>query len=207
MGYFITVEGIDGCGKSTQIARIADYLKSFSSLVLTREPGGTAFGEEIRSILLEGKHNLSPETEALAAYTARKQHLDEIIEPALASHKIVLCDRFTLSTWAYQGEGSGADLDLLTALEAILIHRKPDLTIIYDIPFSASSKRMDLMGKSKDRYESESNDFFHRTRKGMLKHAAKLSHKHVVVDASLNIDEVWSATKLAIDTFIEQVGD
>ena len=181
-GVFIVFEGIDGSGKTTQINRLYENLLKHSKnesansdrILLTREPGGTATSELIRSILLNPSNDkLCDRTEALLYAAARAQHVEERIKPALSIGKVVICDRFVDSTLAYQGYGRGQDLDFLKGLNRLATSGlKPDLTILMDLPVQTAldrlNKRQDS-GIKKDRLESEHNSFYERVREGYLK--------------------------------------
>ena len=171
-GLFITFEGIEGSGKSTQIALLADYLASLGkSIALTREPGGTLIGDQIRKILLDPVHTmLSPAAELLLYAASRAQHLAEVISPALTAGRIVLCDRFSDATIAYQGYGRGLDLEMIYSLDQMVTARLvPDLTVLLDIDVVAGLKRAQLRNSSSGlegeaRFEQEDIAFHTRVR-------------------------------------------
>ena len=193
-GVFITVEGIEGAGKSTQVDRVAGWLEENGyTVVQTREPGGTRLAEKIREILLD-KHNsgLAGQAELLLVFAARAQHLDEKIRPALERGACGLCDRFTDATWAYQGGGRGLPLADIAALER-LVHAnlQPDLTLLLDLPVEAGLSRASRRSES-DRFERESVDFFNRVREAYLERAAAEAERFAVIDASGDVDAVWS---------------
>ncbi|MDQ2865893.1 MAG: dTMP kinase [Candidatus Eremiobacteraeota bacterium] len=182
---FVTVEGIEGCGKSTLISHLSQRLRSRGSAVLTtREPGGTPAGDAIRSLFLERALDLLPLSEAFLINAARAQHVVEAIEPALKSGQIVLCDRFVDSTLAYQGFGRGIDLDLLeticrTATDGLM----PDITFLLDIPVAISRERVAARRLLPDRLESEDDEFHTRVRHGFLKLASS-APRYRVLDAT-----------------------
>lgn len=167
---FVTLEGIEGCGKSTLLAGLAARLREEGREVLvTREPGGTPVGDAIRNIFLEPNLRITPLTEALLINAARAQHVVDVIEPALRSGKIVLCDRFVDSTLAYQGYGRGIDLELLRAqCEAATGGLEPNLTVVLDIPVPISRERVAARRLKLDRMESEDDRFHERARDGFL---------------------------------------
>jgi dTMP kinase len=196
-GKFITVEGLDGCGKSTQLEKLANVLRAHDfSVVVTREPGGTAVGEKIRHVLLDtGTSGLSPLAELALMFASRAQHIAEVIQPALAEGRVVLCDRFTDSTEAYQGGGrklgTGPVLDLHRILCGDL---KPDLTILMESDVAASVERARRRNKTRagrngrgktdeNRFEQESRAFFARVRNAYLAVAAREPQRVVVVNA------------------------
>ena len=188
-GLFITFEGGDGCGKTTQIKLLDEYLrnKGYETL-LTREPGSKGLGIKLREILLNYDGEVSPRAESFLFLADRAQHVDCIIKPALEKGIIVLCDRHTDSTVAYQGYGRGLDLEQIYKLNEIATNGlKPDLTIVLDVDVETSQKRV---GSEKDRMESAGVEFFERVRKGFLE-IAKLEPKRVkVVDSTQTIEEI-----------------
>lgn len=192
-GLFITLEGIEGAGKSTHMDYIAGLLKSTGKkVVCTREPGGTQTGNELRNILLfrKSSHQISVQTELLLMFAARQQHLDEIIRPALQAGKIVLCDRFTDSTYAYQGGGRKIKPEIIKQLEKV-VHPdlKPDLTLLFDLPVKQGLERANSRSE-KDSFESEEIAFFERARKTYLKIAKSEPRRIKVIDARKNIETV-----------------
>ena len=161
-GLFITLEGPEGAGKSTNREYLAERLRAAGiEVVLTREPGGTPLAERIREVLLAPVEELmNPDTELLLVFAARAQHLAEVIRPALARGAVVLCDRFTDSTYAYQGGGRGMDLGKMEALEAwVHPHLQPDLTFLFDVPLAVARARLDAT-RELDKFEQERSDFF-----------------------------------------------
>ena len=190
-GRFITLEGIDGAGKSTHIDWIAGWLRA-RGVVLhqTREPGGTPLGEALRALLLEPGQQVDSETEALLMFAARKQHLVQVIEPALGRGEWVLCDRFTDATFAYQGGGRGIPAARLELLEAwVQGPRQPDLTLYFDLPVEAARARL-LDSRSLDRFEQEQAAFFQRVRAAYLDRARGAGARIRILDATRSIDEV-----------------
>ena len=191
-GVFITLEGIEGAGKSTQCTFIEkELVKCGHDVVLTREPGGTAVGEEIREILLHGRDlHIDDRTELLLMFTARMQHLTEVIRPALAAGKTVLCDRFTDATYAYQGGGRGIPTEDIAALEQFVQKDlRPDHTILFDVPVDVGLARANKRGNA-DRFESETVRFFENVRKAYLAIAAKEPQRVHVVNADQSMQAV-----------------
>jgi len=181
---FISFEGMDGAGKSTQIAHACAWLRARGhSVLLTREPGGTPLGESLRGLLLhEAMH---PDTEALLMFAARREHLAQVIEPALARGEWVLCDRYTDASFAYQGGGRGMDTARLEVLEAWVqrgLH--PGLTLLFDLPCEVAAARVAATGGAPDRFEREKADFFNRVRTAYLARAANDARRIRVIDAS-----------------------
>jgi dTMP kinase len=188
-GKFITFEGIDGAGKSTHLAHVADLLEARGkTVVVTREPGGTALGESLRELLLHRKMHL--ETEALLMFAARREHLAQVIEPALARGDWVISDRFTDATFAYQGGGRKLDLQKLAVLEQ-WVHPdlQPDLTFLFDVPLEVARARLDA-SRELDKFEQEKADFFAATRNGYLCRAAEFPARFRVIDSTQPIGEV-----------------
>lgn len=188
-GLFITFEGGDGCGKTTQIKLLDEYLrnKGYKTL-LTREPGSKGLGVKLREILLNYDGDVSPVCESFLFLADRAQHVDCIIKPALEDGVIVLCDRHTDSTVAYQGYGRGLNLDQINNLNRIATSGlKPDLTIVLDVDVETSQKRV---GSEKDRMESAGIEFFERVRKGFLEIAKQEPERVKVVDSTQTIEEI-----------------
>ena len=184
-GKFITFEGIDGAGKSTHLAWTADKLRGQGvGLIVTREPGGTVLGEQLRQILLAGEQRIHPETEALMMFTVRRQHLEEVIRPALKRGDWVLCDRFTDASFAYQGGGRGVAKDKLDALER-WVHPdlQPDLTLLLDVSAELGQSRVSRI-KSPDRFEREDVGFFSRVRDAYLERLQQWRKRMVRLDGS-----------------------
>lgn len=189
MSLFITFEGADGCGKTTQIELLNKYLqeKGFKTLV-TREPGAKGLGEKLREILLNYDGEVSPNCESFLFLADRAQHVDCVIKPALKDGVIVLCDRHTDSTVAYQGYGRQLDIEQIKKLNEIAVNGlKPDLTIVFDIDIETSMQRV---GKTKDRMESAGMDFFNRVRNGYLAIAKEEPNRVKVVNSADTIDKI-----------------
>jgi dTMP kinase len=184
-GAFITLEGIEGVGKSTNLTFVAAMIRATGlDVVTTREPGGTPLGERVRSWVLEGDHGqLSAELEALLMFAARAQHLEQVIRPALAAGRWVICDRFTDATFAYQGGGRGASPSLLAGLRAeIQQGLEPDLTLLLDAPLEVGAGR--ITARALDHFEREERPFFQRVRDAYLSLAAANQHRIKVIDAA-----------------------
>lgn len=188
-GLFITFEGADGCGKTTQLMLLAKYLKSKGlEVVVTREPGARGLGEKIREILLNYDGEVSSQAEAFLFLADRAQHIDVIVNPAVESGKIVLCDRHTDSTVAYQGYGRGLDIDRIKMLNNLATgDRRPDLTIVFDIDVETSMARV---GAEKDRMESAGAEFFNRVRNGYLKIAELEPERVKVLNATKSVEDI-----------------
>jgi dTMP kinase len=188
-GLFITLEGIDGAGKSTHLDWIAQWWRSQGrEVVLTREPGGTAVGEKLRAIVLA--EPMSADTEALLMFAARQEHLAQVILPALARGAVVVSDRFTDASFAYQGGGRGLPADRLEALETWVQRGcQPDLTLLFDLPEDAAAGRIQG-ARDLDRFERESVDFHRRVRAAYLARASGSRGRIRVIDGSRGIDEI-----------------
>ena len=202
-GAFITLEGVEGVGKSTHRDRCAEFLTDHGlSVVVTREPGGTDLGERIREWILDSDHeHLSAEVETLLMFAARGYHLDNVIRPALARGSWVLCDRFTDATFAYQGGGRGVAQPLLTSLKsAIQQDLEPDLTLLFDAPIEIGFER--IAGRNKDHFERESAAFFERVRGTYAALATANPGRFRVIDATPPIEAVWATTAGELEDFI-----
>jgi dTMP kinase len=210
-GRFITIEGVDGSGKSTQIKLLHQYLiKKGIDVVLSHEPGGTRIGEQIRNILLNANNlEMIPLTEVFLYEAARAQHVGEVILPALNTGKTVLCSRFADSTLAYQGHGGGMDMAILAMLNEIAsCNLKPDLTLVFDFdPGSGLNRvttREDQKGAQRDRMEQKNLDFHRRVRNGFLA-LAKIDPDRIhIIDASGTIEEVFAKTIVIVDQYLQQ---
>ena len=189
-GRFITLEGVDGAGKSTHMDWIAGRIEATGHrVVVTREPGGTPLGEELRKLLLAQPMHL--ETETLLMFAARREHLERVILPALAAGTWVLSDRFTDATFAYQGGGRGLDLAKIECLEA-WVHPglQPDLTLVFDLSVEEAKRRRLTASAAPDRFEQEGLDFFARVRAVYLARAASYRHRIRLIDASRSIADI-----------------
>ena len=204
-GKFITIEGGEGVGKSTNTDLIQSLLEARGiEVVVTREPGGTALGEELRSVLLSP--NAQPPVamaELLLIFAARAQHLETVIEPALAAGKWVLCDRFTDATYAYQGWGRELDQGVIADLEHLVQgERRPDLTVLLDMDPSEGLLRAQERA-ALDRFEQEELAFFDRVRSGYLVRATEEPSRWIVIDASKTLDEVKAALSGAFNQWLD----
>lgn len=184
-GRFITFEGVDGAGKTTQLEWARQFVEQRGqSLTVTREPGGTELGEALRGVLLNAKKAIHPETETLLMFAARREHIDQVILPALHRGDVVLCDRFTDATFAYQGGGSGVDPGKLETLEQwVHADLQPYLTLYFDLPVEIARQRIGGE-RDADRFERESAEFFRRVRSAYLARAQQNPQRIRVIDAS-----------------------
>ena len=205
-GLFITVEGVEGAGKSTQLSFIDSYLRAAGiSLVVTREPGGTPLAEEIRELLLRPRDaGMAPTTELLLMFAARAEHLEQKIMPAIRRGDWVLCDRFTDATYAYQGGGRNLNKSLITELEQLVQgDHRPDLTIYLDLPVATGLERARKRGQL-DRFEQEDVGFFERVRKAYLERSRQLPGIYRVVDASQSIEDVKLQIRNILDAILPE---
>ncbi|NIA13489.1 MAG: dTMP kinase [Nitrospiraceae bacterium] len=206
-GLFITFEGVEGCGKSTQLERLKAHLESRGrDVVTTREPGGTPIAETLRGLLLDPANSaMAPVTELLLYEAARAQHVARLIGPALEAGQVVLCDRFADSTTAYQGAGRGLAEDTLAELHAIATQGVwPDLTLVIDLPVELGLKRARRSGEG-DRIEQESIAFHERVRAGFLRQAKSDPGRVRVVDGTGSVDQVGAAIGAIVDDVLEGV--
>jgi len=193
--WFISFEGIDGAGKSTHIEGLAAWFKSEGyAVTLTREPGGTPLAEKLRTLALH--ESMDPLTEALIMFAARREHLVNVIEPALAQGQVVLCDRFTDATFAYQGGGRGFDWQVLQSLERMVQQvpscslRQPDLTIWFDLPPQVAAARLSS-ARVPDKFESQPLAFFENVRSGYAKRMAESPSRFAQIAADQTRESVW----------------
>lgn len=203
-GCFITLEGIEGVGKSTHLPFIQTYLAQKGvSIVATREPGGTPAAEAIRHVLLnQHEEQLNRQTELLLLFASRSQNISNLIEPALAAGKWVLCDRFTDASYAYQGYGRGIPLEEIAGLEQwVQGDLRPDLVLLFDAPVNISLRRAKGRGKL-DRFEIENASFFERVRKGYLARAKQFPERFKIIDASVSLLTVKDQIKNVLDEFL-----
>ncbi|MDC8773156.1 dTMP kinase [Roseateles albus] len=186
---FITFEGIDGAGKSTHIAALTERLSARGAVVVnTREPGGTELAETLRGLFLHS--GMDSLTEALLVFAGRRDHLQRVIEPALAAGQTVVCDRYTDASFAYQGAGRGMDLAVLTTLEQWVQNgRQPDLTLWFDLPAEMAAARR-AAAREADRFEQQDLEFFERVRAGYAARAAGAPQRFARIDASVSVAEV-----------------
>ncbi len=189
-GRFISFEGIDGAGKSSHVAWLAEWLRGRGKTVcVTREPGGTPLGEKLRALVLAEEMHL--ETETLLMFAGRREHLAQVIEPALARGDWVVCDRFTDATHAYQGGGRGLDRHRIEILEHWTHgHLQPDLTLLFDLPLEVARERIAMATRELDRFEQERADFHQRVRQTYLDRAAIHPQRIRVIDAAKRLDEI-----------------
>ena len=207
LGRFITFEGIDGCGKTTQFRMLAQWLRDRGKdVVETVEPGGTAIGRQIRKILLDpASADIQPRAELLLYFASRAQNVDQVIRPALDAGRIVLCDRFTDSTLVYQGCGRGLDTEVVRELDRIACRGlKPDVTFLIDIdlgdqPAARAKRRNERIGPSESRIDEESAAFHERVRQGYLALAQAEPDRIVVIDGLAGIGEVGQRIREAIE--------
>ena len=198
---FITLDGIDGAGKSTNLAVMKAWFEKHQLPVLfTREPGGTPAGEALREILLNPATQVSLRTETLLMFAARQQHLETVILPALKNGTHVVSDRFTDATFAYQGGGRGVPLQDIATLEHwVQGDFRPDLTLLLDVPLEVSMARINQT-REKDRFEQEAAEFFNRVREVYLQRAAKQPERYAVIDSSQSLDAVKTQIETALDS-------
>lgn len=202
-GKFITFEGIDGAGKSTHLAYVADLLRAAGrNVVLTREPGGTPLGEKLRELLLHEPMHI--ETETLLVFAARREHLAQLIEPALARGDWVISDRFTDATFAYQGGGRGLQFERLEVLEQwVHPHLQPDLTLLFDVPLEVARARLDA-AREPDRFEREQAEFFAATRAAYLRRADRFPGRFRRIDSGRPIAAIQDELRAMINTLSAQ---
>lgn len=192
-GFFITLEGGEGAGKSTQQARIVAWLQAHGrEVVETREPGGTEVSEQIRQLLLDTRNaGLDSRAELLLMFAARSQLLQQVIRPALAAGKVVVSDRFTDASYAYQGGGRQMGAETVAVLEKFVHHDlQPDLTLLFDVTIEQGMQRVAGRGAA-DRFETESTRFFERVRRTYLERAAESPERFRIIDAGQELEQVW----------------
>lgn len=199
-GKFITLEGIDGAGKSSHLSFIAERVAARGvEVVTTREPGGTALGEKLRSIVLNEK--MHGDTETLLMFASRTEQLADVIVPALARDAWVLCDRFTDSTFAYQCGGRGLSELRIAAMEQwVHGHLQPDLTLLFDAPLEVARERLTNGAGAPDKFEREQNDFFFNVRSAYLQRAAQFPHRIRVINSARSLDDIRSELSKLIDS-------
>ena len=200
-GRFITLEGMDGAGKTTHLDWLRQQLANRGlPLIVTREPGGTPLGEALRKLLLDNHEPRHPDTEALLMFAARREHIATVIAPALAAGKWVICDRFTDATYAYQAGGSGMDWDRVATLES-WVHGdlQPDLTLYFDLEPELGRART-RQARAPDRFEREQLDFYRRVRTAYLRRAREHPDRIRVIDAAQTISEVQTELERVILT-------
>lgn len=203
-GRFITLEGIEGVGKSTHSVFIKDYLLQRNiEVIATREPGGTEVAEAIRKVLLNHyTEALTHQTELLLLFASRAQNVTHLIKPTLAAGKWVLCDRFTDASYAYQGYGRGVPLEEIAGLEKwVQGDLRPDLVLLFDAPVKVALRRAKGRGKL-DRFEAENSQFFERVRNGYLTRAKQFPERYKIIDASVSLHKVREQIKIVLDKFL-----
>jgi dTMP kinase len=203
-GKFITLEGVEGVGKTTNLEFIQSWIESRNiPLVVTREPGGTDLGEAIRELLLGHAHDgMADDAELLLMFAARAEHLDKVIIPALNRGDWVLCDRFTDATYAYQGGGRGMDRHRIAAIEQWVQHDlRPDLTILLDLPVEIGLRRASQRSDP-DRFEKEHHQFFENVRDAYLDLAKITPARYRIIDASLSLDQVQQQIATVLDDYL-----
>lgn len=198
-GKFITLEGVDGAGKSTHIPFILSLLAARGNeVVSTREPGGTPLGECLRELLLQNP--MHPETETLLMFAARREHIAQVIQPALERGAWVLSDRFTDATFAYQCGGRGVSADKIGVLEHwVQDGLQPDVTLLFDVPVEVSTKRL-AGARSPDKFERETTDFFSRIREAYLARAAQNPQRYRIINANRSIEDIQKTLEETIST-------
>lgn len=200
-GKFITLEGLDGAGKSTHLAWLENFLEDKGiDVITTREPGGTLLGEQLRTLLLDPDQHMHAETEALLMFAARREHLDKVILPSLHRGEWVISDRFTDASFAYQGGGRGVPFDKLHILEQwVQGVFQPDLTLYFDVPIEMARQRVQS-AKITDRFEREQDEFFLQVRATYLQRAQQFTERICLVDASQPLHQVT----IALEAIIQQ---
>ena len=196
---FLTLEGVDGAGKSTHIEFIADAVRTKGAhVIVTREPGGTELAEKLREAILE--RPMSPIVETLLIFAARSDHVERVIKPALASGQWVICDRFTDATAAYQGAGKRVSMDLIARLaEAAHPGLQPSRTLIFDCPYDVAAARLAKAGRTLDRFEREDRAFFERVRAAYLAITKREPQRVRLIDASVSAAQVREQIKAALE--------
>ena len=201
-GKFITIDGVEGAGKSTQITFICDYLKAKGvKVILTREPGGTDVGEKIRTLLLSNSTGkMHADTELMLMFAARNEHIQNKIMPALGRGDWVLSDRFTDASYAYQGGGRGLDVERIAQLEQwVLQDFTPDMTLLLDVPVEIGMSRVESRGK-KDRIELEATDFFNRVRQAYIDRSEQFPERIKLIDSSQTVEHTKQQIKVVLDS-------
>lgn len=200
---FITIEGVDGAGKSSHLSTIFEILTSYGfEVVQTREPGGTELGEDIRTKML--RNDMSLQTTVLLAFASRSELLQKVIRPALSTGKAVLCDRFTDSTYTYQGAGDGYPMSDIEMLEkSVHGDLNPDLTLLFDLPVEESMRRLTLTEKVPDNFEKKPMEYFHRVRQAYLDRAQKSNGRIALIDSNCPMEEVKQQVQKTVIDFLQ----
>jgi dTMP kinase len=204
-GYFISLEGGEGAGKSTQQKRIVEWLSEHGKIVIeAREPGGTAVSEQIRQVLLDTRNaGLNATAELLLMFAARSQLVQEVILPALSEGKVIVCDRFADASYAYQGEGRQLNAETIATVEKLVLNDlQPDLTLLFDVPVELGLTRVAGRGDA-DRFEVESSRFFERVRNAYLQRAAAYPQRFRVIDANRDQEQVWQQVKSVVSAALD----
>ena len=202
LGKFITLEGVDGAGKTSHIEFIKEYLKNLKlDFIMTREPGGTQLGERLREILLHDE--MTPKTETILMFAARNEHIEKVIRPGLTSGAIVISDRFTDASYAYQSGGKGVEDEAIDVLKDLVQKNlQPDLTFLFDLPVEVSIKRLKKTRKL-DKFEKEEKDFHENVRKKYLMIAKNNPKRFSVLNSEKSIDEIQSQIKIKLDELLK----
>ena len=203
-GRFVTLEGVEGAGKTTQVQTVVEALRAAGhSVRVTREPGGTPLGEAVRGLLLGHAHTgMSADAEMLLVFAARAEHLAKVIRPALAAGEWVVCDRFTDATYAYQGGGRGLGFQRVAELEQwVQGDLRPDHTLLFDLPVEAGLRRAGRRAGESDRFENETVAFFERVRDAYLELARTEAERFVVIDAAAPLAEVTARVRASVESF------
>lgn len=202
LGKFITLEGVDGAGKTSHIEFIKEYLTNLKfDFIMTREPGGTELGERLREILLHDE--MTPKTETILMFAARNEHIEKVIRPGLTSGAIVISDRFTDASYAYQSGGKGVEDEEIDVLKDLVQKNlQPDLTFLFDLPVEVSIKRLKKTRKL-DKFEKEEKDFHENVRKKYLMIAKNNPKRFSVLNSEKSIDEIQSQIKIKLDELLK----
>jgi len=202
LGKFITLEGVDGAGKTSHIEFIKEYLTNLKlDFIMTREPGGTELGERLREILLHDE--MTPKTETILMFAARNEHIEKVIRPGLTSGAIVISDRFTDASYAYQSGGKGVEDEAIDVLKDLVQKNlQPDLTFLFDLPVEVSIKRLKKTRKL-DKFEKEEKDFHENVRKKYLMLAKNNPKRFSVLNSEKSIDEIQSQIKIRLDELLK----
>lgn len=202
LGKFITLEGVDGAGKTSHIEFIKEYLTNLKlNFIMTREPGGTELGERLREILLHDE--MTPKTETILMFAARNEHIEKVIRPGLMSGAIVISDRFTDASYAYQSGGKGVEDEEIDVLKDLVQKNlQPDLTFLFDLPVEVSIKRLKKTRKL-DKFEKEEKDFHENVRKKYLMIAKNNPKRFSVLNSEKSIDEIQSQIKIKLDELLK----
>lgn len=202
LGKFITLEGVDGAGKTSHIEFIKEYLTNLKlDFIMTREPGGTQLGERLREILLHDE--MTPKTETILMFAARNEHIEKVIRPGLTSGAIVISDRFTDASYAYQSGGKGVEDEEIDVLKDLVQKNlQPDLTFLFDLPVEVSIKRLKKTRKL-DKFEKEEKDFHENVRKKYLMIAKNNPKRFSVLNSEKSIDEIQSQIKIKLDELLK----